>query len=43
MYIFNFFLETHVWDAGTENYDISTPCLTDKRSASELRSNKMLA
>ena len=25
--------------AGTENYDISTPCLTDKRSASELRSN----
>ena len=25
--------------AGTENYDISTPCLTGKRSASELRSN----
>lgn len=24
--------------AGTEDYDTSTPCLTDKRSASELRS-----
>lgn len=40
MYIFGFFLETHVWVriAGTENFEISTSCLTGKRSASELRS-----